>query len=381
MFLVFIIKFCNNSEKIIINHQLLNYQGKDEEHRNDKNNPHNVTKEQLGLGNVDNTSDMDKPISNDMEEAFENVSVFISELFDTDISMKNNRIENLAQPINDNDAASKKYVDDLINSEILALRYLMNDISPPVQTSLGYTITQQNYTIENNQAELKDISGNNNHLTQSDQSKQPALELDDKNRSFLKFDNSVMNATFESTYICSNENITSFMLIAKTHQLAVQMHFRWIDDNKEGKIRAHLPYSDGVLYIDNGILQGDPSTYLLSVGGQPNVIGNIESYFYERNGSTARLYRNGTNIVETTTLSSRLPESNGRFIVGARNNDLKHPCKMDLYALFIWNRQLSDSEKQQMFDYSKKRFGFKTQFFYTCSSRSIFDDPVFYSLP
>ena len=78
-----------------------------------------------------------------MEEAFVNTIVFIN-IFDSDISMKNNRIENLAQPINDNDAATKKYVDDLINSEIVALRYLMNDISPPVQTSLGYTIIQQN---------------------------------------------------------------------------------------------------------------------------------------------------------------------------------------------------------------------------------------------
>lgn len=32
-------------------------------HINDKNNPHNVTKEQIGLGNVNNTSDMNKPIS------------------------------------------------------------------------------------------------------------------------------------------------------------------------------------------------------------------------------------------------------------------------------------------------------------------------------
>ena len=32
-------------------------------HINDKNNPHNVTKEQIGLGKVDNTSDMNKPIS------------------------------------------------------------------------------------------------------------------------------------------------------------------------------------------------------------------------------------------------------------------------------------------------------------------------------
>ena len=32
-------------------------------HINDKTNPHSVTKEQVGLGNVDNTSDINKPIS------------------------------------------------------------------------------------------------------------------------------------------------------------------------------------------------------------------------------------------------------------------------------------------------------------------------------
>lgn len=34
------------------------------EHKNNKENPHIVTKSQVGLGNVDNTSDADKPISN-----------------------------------------------------------------------------------------------------------------------------------------------------------------------------------------------------------------------------------------------------------------------------------------------------------------------------
>lgn len=33
-------------------------------HKNDKDNPHGVTKTQVGLGNVDNTTDLDKPISN-----------------------------------------------------------------------------------------------------------------------------------------------------------------------------------------------------------------------------------------------------------------------------------------------------------------------------
>ena len=35
----------------------------DAEHYADFNNPHKVTKEQVGLGNVDNTSDKDKPVS------------------------------------------------------------------------------------------------------------------------------------------------------------------------------------------------------------------------------------------------------------------------------------------------------------------------------
>lgn len=34
-----------------------------QEHISDESNPHNTTKEQLELGNVDNTSDMDKPVS------------------------------------------------------------------------------------------------------------------------------------------------------------------------------------------------------------------------------------------------------------------------------------------------------------------------------
>ena len=38
-------------------------------HTEDLNNPHQVTKEQVGLGNADNTSDMDKPISNAVASA------------------------------------------------------------------------------------------------------------------------------------------------------------------------------------------------------------------------------------------------------------------------------------------------------------------------
>lgn len=40
-----------------------------QEHISDESNPHNTTKEQLELGNVDNTSDMDKPVSTAQQNA------------------------------------------------------------------------------------------------------------------------------------------------------------------------------------------------------------------------------------------------------------------------------------------------------------------------
>lgn len=42
------------------------------DHINDKNNPHGVTKDQINLGNVDNTSDKDKPISDATQAALNN---------------------------------------------------------------------------------------------------------------------------------------------------------------------------------------------------------------------------------------------------------------------------------------------------------------------
>ena len=41
-------------------------------HKSDKNNPHGVTAEQIGLGNVNNTADVNKPISNATQEALDN---------------------------------------------------------------------------------------------------------------------------------------------------------------------------------------------------------------------------------------------------------------------------------------------------------------------
>lgn len=53
-----------------------NYATKDQldDHKSDKNNPHNVTALQIGLGNVNNTSDADKPISLATQQALDKKS-------------------------------------------------------------------------------------------------------------------------------------------------------------------------------------------------------------------------------------------------------------------------------------------------------------------
>lgn len=85
------------------------------EHIKDFNNPHKVTKEQVGLGNVDNTSDLDKPISvaqdnrfKEIEQAVLNVGTSSNRYTDEQIAIeKGERIEG--------DAASNRYTDSQIN--------------------------------------------------------------------------------------------------------------------------------------------------------------------------------------------------------------------------------------------------------------------------
>ena len=60
------------------------------EHKADKNNPHEVTKAQVGLGNVDNTADLDKPVSNATQELVDNTKKELDTKIDNHTSDFNN---------------------------------------------------------------------------------------------------------------------------------------------------------------------------------------------------------------------------------------------------------------------------------------------------
>ena len=59
-------------------------------HISNQQNPHNVTKAQVGLGNVDNTADIDKPISTATQSALDELDSRLSESITTHIADKSN---------------------------------------------------------------------------------------------------------------------------------------------------------------------------------------------------------------------------------------------------------------------------------------------------
>ena len=59
-------------------------------HISDFNNPHKVTKDQVGLGNVDNTADKDKPISDATQKALDSIKTETNTIIETHIADKNN---------------------------------------------------------------------------------------------------------------------------------------------------------------------------------------------------------------------------------------------------------------------------------------------------
>lgn len=102
-------------------------------HKNNKENPHGVSAEQLGLGLVDNTPDSQKPVSEAQaeaiadakkagtdaqeiaERALEAAEKSVSNsggAMEGDLAMGDHKITGVGTPSEDTDASNKKYVDD-----------------------------------------------------------------------------------------------------------------------------------------------------------------------------------------------------------------------------------------------------------------------------
>ena len=86
-------------------------------HIDNQNNPHNVTKSQIGLDKVDNTSDKDKPVSTAQSNAIQQVQSNLDEIstnLSEDITEINNKIP--TQASSTNQLADKAFVNSSINN-------------------------------------------------------------------------------------------------------------------------------------------------------------------------------------------------------------------------------------------------------------------------
>lgn len=65
-------------------------------HKNNETNPHKVTKSQVGLGNVDNTSDLDKPISTATQNALTQIDQNLTQETKERISADDTKVDKIA---------------------------------------------------------------------------------------------------------------------------------------------------------------------------------------------------------------------------------------------------------------------------------------------
>ena len=105
-----------------------------DEHIADKNNPHQVTKEQVGLGNVDNTADTDKPISSAVATAITTLTTNKADktYVDSQLALKANQLTTYTKTDVDNLLATKAnqsttYTKTEVNTFLTNKQYNIND--------------------------------------------------------------------------------------------------------------------------------------------------------------------------------------------------------------------------------------------------------------
>ena len=167
-----------------LNNEIARAEAKEEEIKNvlvdhikDNNNPHNVTKEQIGLGEVDNTSDINKPISNAVQLALnlkaDKTEVYTKEESDEkfltehqDISGKADKATTL-EGYGITDAYTKSEVNNLIPTlEGMATEEYVNNYHDA--TKQDKLIAGKNITIENNVISASGSGGSGEVYTAGD---------------------------------------------------------------------------------------------------------------------------------------------------------------------------------------------------------------------
>jgi len=185
-------------------------------------------------------------------------------------------------------------------------------------------------------SQWNDMSGNNNHLTQSDASKQPLLESNSLNGyPIVKFDG-------------VNDNLKTMIAQAITNQVTI---FIVLNNTSSNPVFIYDGGSNylSMIYVSNKL-------YIQS--GNPNIFYSKSAPFQyaffqnEYSTSISRTYENGT-LKMVGTLPS--PVLNG-LTIGTRYQQDTYFYKGNIAEIFIYNSLLSASEKNQIELYLRNRY-------------------------
>ena len=130
-------------------------------HVGDKANPHKVTKAQVGLGNVDNTADIDKPVSTAQQEVLDrhtgNNTIHITSQERTNWNDANTKkhthsnksiLDKITQALLDSWNAAYNHISDAVKHITAAERTLWNTVGNKVDTISGKGLSSNDYTTE-----------------------------------------------------------------------------------------------------------------------------------------------------------------------------------------------------------------------------------------
>ena len=275
--------------------------------------------EALGLGNVDNTSDIDKPIT----------------------------------------TAQRAKIDKLVNTSDFTTLHAIPGL--PVHDASMMFLPVQNFCDINADGKvnsLKDpITGI--EVTQATATKKPELKVDSQGREYLRFVNDeLVKTNLESKVIAGENNkTTSFLLVAKIHSASdgSQTQMGWVANRTQAsRFSTHFCAGER-LVVDSGA-QGSNRLEITGNGVGTQYAGKIASFYFERNENNAGLWIDGVSIVHNTTMGSGITSELGRFSLGRAYSE-SYYCNMDFYGLILYNRVLTEQERKKMFLFSKKVYG------------------------
>ena len=276
-----------------------------------------------------------------------------------DLDMNNKKITNVVSPTNKNDIVNKNYVDLLV----LGITYnrvpIINNLTLSVFPSLNLMTVDQN----NKVSEIINLI-DNKKFKQQNINKQPSYLFDNEiNKHYLYFDgvNDIMEyANYTSNHLGgSNRNTSTIFLLIKTYDMKNQTQIFWGENDSNKRFYVHLPWSNGIVYVRWGSKN-------FSQSNLPNIIGEIELWTIrispdrDPGQNIYELFRGTNNVspIIRTDGDGLIPSTSNTFYIGGMLSSSveQYFSKMNLYALLIYNKSLSDKELKRMFIYFQNEF-------------------------